>query len=113
MKVAEYHKQGIKNFIEKKPSDYNLLGKASEGIHRIEIYVKTSGNKILDAKFNSSKRCKKLLALADILVKKLKNQKSDSILISQEEVLDIFKEEKDKEKLKKRLSIIMKAINIQ
>jgi len=112
MKVSEYHKQGLKNFVEEKPQDYQLLGSAKEGIHRVECYIKTEGEKILDAKFNSSKRCKKLLAIADLVCEKLRGQNLKNISIDKDMILDFFKEEKDKQKMENRLDIVLKALNL-
>jgi len=110
MKVSEYHKKGLRNFVEEKPKNFQILGSAKEGIHRVECYVQIENNKIIDAKFNASKRCKKLLAVADIICEKLKNQEIDKIDINPDEILEIFNEEKDKEKMRNRINIVLKAL---
>lgn len=110
MKVSEYHKQGLKNFVDQKPEGYEVLGSAKEGVHKVEFYIKTDGDKITDVKFNSSKRCKKLMAIADLVAEKLKGQNIKDIKINPQEILDFFKEEKEKDKMENRLSIILKAI---
>ncbi len=110
MKVSEYHKEGLKNFVEQKPEGYEVLGSAKEGGHRVEFYVKEENGKILDAKFSSSKRCKKLMAIADLIAEKIKGQGINSIKIDPEDILDFFKEEKEQEKMRNRLGIILKAL---
>jgi len=110
LKVSDYVKNGLNNFVEERPENYESLGSAKEGIHRIEIYVKRAGNKIIDAKFNASKRCKKLLAVADVITEQLKGQEIGKINVHPEEILEFFAEEKDKEKMKNRISIVLKAL---
>ncbi|WP_456401761.1 iron-sulfur cluster assembly scaffold protein [Persephonella sp.] len=110
MKVSEYHKKGLKNFVEEKPEKFEVLGSAKEGVHRVEIYIKKKNGKIEDAKFSSSKRCKKLMALADVVVEMIKNQNVKKISINDSEILGLFKEEKEKDKMENRLNIVKKAL---
>ncbi|WP_293442232.1 nicotinate phosphoribosyltransferase [Persephonella sp.] len=110
MKVSEYHKKGLKNFVEQKPEGYELLGSAKEGVHRVEFYIMKNNSEISDAKFSSSKRCKKLMAIADLVAEKLKNQNVSSIKIDPQGILDFFKEEKEQDKMRNRLEIVLKAI---
>ncbi|MDQ7055623.1 MAG: iron-sulfur cluster assembly scaffold protein [Persephonella sp.] len=69
-----------------------------------------SGDKIADAKFSASKRCKKLLAVADLITEKLKGQEAGKISINPEEILKFFAEEKEKDKIKNRISIVLNAV---
>ncbi|RMD45322.1 MAG: hypothetical protein D6831_03590 [Aquificota bacterium] len=62
MKIKDYIEQGLKNRVEEKPEDYELLGSAKEGVHKVECYIKANKGKIVDAKYTSSKRCDFLLA---------------------------------------------------
>ncbi len=110
MKVAEYHKKGLKNFVEEKPEGYKTLGSAKEGVHRVEIYILEEDGKIKDAKFSSSKRCKKLMAIADLVTEKIKGLDTSSIGINDEEILQFFQEEREKDKMKNRLEIVKKAV---
>ena len=110
MKVSEYHKKGLKNFVDQKPEGYEILGSAKEGIHRVEFYIRKNNGKISDAKFSSSKRCKKLMAVADHVAEKLKNQNVSSIKIDPQEILDFFKEEKEQDKMRNRLEIVLQAV---
>ena len=112
MKVSDYHKKGLKNFVDVLPEGYKLLGKAQEGVHKVECYIKEKKGKIVDAKFNSSKKCKKLMAIADLVCEKLKGQNINSIKINDDDILNFFKEEKDKDKMLNRLNIVKKAIGV-
>ena len=109
MKVSEYHKQGLKNFVEEEPQGYKKLGEAKEGVHRVACYIKEDDGKIVDAKFTASKRCKKLLAIADYVCELLKNGEKD---ITEEKVLSFFKEEKDKDKMKARFKLVKQAAGL-
>ncbi|ACO04702.1 MAG TPA: nicotinate phosphoribosyltransferase [Persephonella sp.] len=111
MKVSEYHKKGLKNFAEEKPEGYEILGSAKEGAHRVEIYILEEDGKIKDAKFSSSKRCKKLMAIADFVTEKIKGQSLNSINVSDEEILKFFEEEKEKDKMLNRLNIVKKTFS--
>ncbi|WP_457640195.1 nicotinate phosphoribosyltransferase [Persephonella sp.] len=113
MKVSEYHKQGLKHFTEEKPADYKSIGSAKEGVHRIEFFIKEENGIIKDAKFTASKRCKKLLAVADLTAEMLKGQPADKYSIDREKILQFFKEEKEKGKMENRLSIVTKALGIE
>ncbi len=112
MKAGEYIKQGLKNRVESVPEGYELLGSAKEGVHKVECYIKREGNKIIDAKYTSSKRCKKLMAIADLVCEKIKGQEVGKISINDEEILGFFSEEKEKDKLQNRLNIVKKALGI-
>jgi len=112
MKIADYHKQGLKNFVDNVPKNYETLGEAKEGIHKVSCFIKEENGKIVDAKFNSSKRCKKLMAIADLICEKLKGQNKGSIKINDKEILEFFKEEKEKDKMLNRLNIVKKALGV-
>jgi len=110
LKVSEYIKSGLKNYLENITSDYKLLGEAQEKIHKIRCFIKVEDNIITDVKFNSSKRCKKLMAIADLVCEKLKGQNLNQLSIDEKEILSFFEEEKDKDKLSERLNLVKKAI---
>ncbi len=112
MKVSQYHKQGLKNFVEEKPEGFKVLGEAKEGVHKVVCFIKEENGKIIDAKFNSSKRCKKLMAIADLICEKIKGQSISNIKINDVEILEFFKEEKDTEKMENRLNIVKKALGV-
>lgn len=109
MKISEYHKQGLKNFVEDENlSGYELLGEAKEKVHKVKLLIKRENGKIIDAKFNASKRCKKLLAIADLICEKIKE--NGTININFDEILQFFKEEKEQDKMKARIKIVKKAV---
>ncbi len=110
MRVSEYIKSGLRNYLENTPSDYKLLGEAQDKIHKVRCFVKLEDNIITDAKFNSSRRCKKLMAIADLVCEKLKGQNIKQLSIDEKEILSFFKEEKEKNKLSERLNLVKKAI---
>ena len=112
MKAGEYVKSGLKNFVEEIPPTYENLGSAKEGCHRVEFYGRVENGVLKDVKYNSSKRCKKLLAIADLVAEKLKGQKVDNFKFNDDDILEFFDEKKDKKKMEDRLSIIKKALNI-
>ena len=100
MKVKDYIESGLKNFVEVAPSDYKEIGKFKSGSHVVSFYIKEENDKITDVKFNSSKRCKKLLAVADYVAE----------IIKQKGKVE-FKDEKEIEKVKDRLEIVKKVLN--
>ncbi len=110
MKVSEYIKAGLKNRVEEKPEGYEILGEAKEGVHRVACYIKVENGIIKDAKYTSSKRCKKLMAIADIVCEKIKGQSLENISVDDGEILQFFNEEKEKEKMKNRLKIVKNAL---
>ncbi len=112
MKVSEYIKQGLKNRVDNPPEDYQLLGSHKEGAHKVECFVKVDNGKIVDAKYTSSKRCKKLMAIADYVCELIKGQSINNLYIDDEKILSFFKEERDREKMKNRLDIVKKALGI-
>ncbi len=112
MKVSEYIKQGLKNRVEEIPEGFELLGSNKEGVHSVECYAKIKNGKIQDAKYTSSKRCKKLMAVADLICEKLKGQPVDSIRIDKDDILEFFKEEKEKDKMENRINIVLKALGL-
>lgn len=50
------------------------------------------------------------MAIADLVAEKLKNQNVSSIKIDPQGILDFFKEEKEQDKMRNRLEIVLKAI---
>ena len=112
MKASEYHKQGLKNRVEEQPEGYQLLGSYKEGANQVSCFAKVENGKIVDAKYTSSKRCKNLMAIADVICEKLKGQNLDTISIDKDEILEFFKEEKEKDKMENRINIVLKALNL-
>ncbi len=105
MKVSEYLKKGLKNFVEEKAEGSS--GECKEGAHRVTIFLKREGDKIKDCKFNATKRCKKLLAITDYTCEILKQRGE---VPTKEEILSFFSEEKEKEKMENRADIALTAL---
>ncbi len=103
MKVAEYVKQGLKNFVE---AGEGLSGTCTQGCHRVTVFLKREGDRIVDCKFNATKRCKKLLAITDYMCELVKEGK----IPTEEELLSMFSEEKEKDKMKNRAQIALGAL---
>ncbi len=105
MKVAEYIKQGLKNFVETEGE--GVSGTCSEGCHRVTVFVRKEGGKVVDCKFNATKRCKKLLAITDYMCELVKERGE---VPTKEELLSMFKEEKEREKMENRAEIALNAL---
>jgi len=103
MKVSEYHKQGLKHFIEEPKDEWKKIGEAKEGAHRVAFYLTEDGKCV----FNSSRRCRKLLAIADFTCDFYNRE---GRFPTQEEILNFFAEERDREKMKARIDIVSKAL---
>ena len=105
MKVGEYVKKGLKNFVEGEAE--GKVGTHSEGVHRVSVFVKLENGKIVDCRFNSTKRCKKLLAVTDYMCELAKEK---GTVPTKEEILSNFQEEKERDKMENRVSIALKAL---
>jgi hypothetical protein len=100
MRVKDFiEKEGIERFVESKPESFEAL--PEEGAHRIQFFIKEG-----ECRFNSSKRCKKLLALAEVACRLVEEGK----MPSEEELLSFFSEERDKEKMRARAELVVKAL---
>ncbi|RLJ70637.1 hypothetical protein BCF55_0915 [Hydrogenivirga caldilitoris] len=105
MKVSDYIKEGLKNFVEGEAE--GKQGAYSEGVHKVTVFVKFKDGKVVDCKFNSTKRCKKLLAITDYMCELLKETGNPPTV---EELLSKFPEEKEKEKMENRAKIALNAL---
>ena len=110
MKVKDYVENGLKHFLEDVPADYKEVGKCKSGCQSVGFYIKEEDKKITDVKFSSSKRCKKLLAVADYVAEIVKSK--GKIEFEDEEILKFFKDEKEIDKVRDRLEIVKKALNV-
>lgn len=110
MNASQYVENGLKNYVEVVPEGYRDLGKCKRGCHSLNFFVKEENGKIVDVKFTASKRCKKLLAVADYVSSLIKEK--GKIDFKDKEVLEFFKEEKEIDKLKERLKLVKEALNI-
>ncbi len=102
MKVSEYHRRGLKHFVDSEPR-FAKKGEAREGVHRLTLYILPDGKCV----FNASRRCKKLLAIADFACD---YYSLNGRFPPEDEILEFFREEKDRTKMKARIEILKKAI---
>jgi NifU-like protein involved in Fe-S cluster formation len=105
MRVSDYVKAGLRNFVEELPE--GSVGECKEGCHRIRVFVEKKGDRISDCKFNATKRCKKLLAIADYMCELVKER---GAIPSKEELLSYFSEEKERDKMENRADIALSAL---
>ncbi len=111
MKVAEYLKEGPKNMVEEALDGYNKVGEFKSGCHRVNIMLKVERGKVKDCKFTATKRCKKLLAVADYVCENVKGKSTKSLSISEEDIVSFFGDEKETDKIKNRAEIVLNALN--
>jgi len=105
MKVAEYLKEGLRNFVEGKGEGRS--GTYSEGCHRVTVFLKVEDGRIKECSFNATKRCKKLLAVTDYMCELVRSRGE---VPSREEILEAFAEEKEREKMEHRVNIALSAL---
>lgn len=110
MNISQYIENGLKNYVDVAPEGYRDLGKCKKGCHILNFFLKEENGKVVDVKFTASKRCKKLLAVADYVSSLIKDK--GKIELEDKEILEIFKEEKEIDKLKDRLKLVKEALNI-
>lgn len=110
MRVGEYVEKGLKNALEEKPEGYSELGKCTSGCHSVSFFLKGSPESVEDIKFKATKRCKKLLAVADFAAERIKEK--GKVYIDEEEILGFFSEEKEKDKLRDRIQMVKKALGL-
>ncbi len=110
MKVADYVNEGLNNMVDEILDGYKV-GEFKSGCHKVNMLLKVERGKIKDCKFTATKRCKKLLAVADYVCKTIMGKSAKSLSISEKEIVDFFGEEKEKDKIKNRAEIVLNALN--
>ncbi len=111
MKVAEYHRQGLKHWVEAPPEGYRPLGaEARDGGHRVAFFARVEGDRLADVKFTASRRCRKLLALADLAAERLRGQPATGFALATDDLLAFFAEEKDRAKMEARARLVQQAL---
>jgi hypothetical protein len=107
VKVSQFLKEeGLKHFTPlEKPEGFKELPLVKEGVHRVQFFLKEEGER-KRCLFNSSKRCKKLLALAELACREIE----EGGVPTEEKLVGFFTEEKDKGKLKERAKLILRAL---
>ena len=111
MKVAEYHRQGLRYWVEEPPEGFAPLGReAREGGHRVAFFARVEAGRLAEVVFHSSRRCRKLLALADVAAERLRGQPAQGYSLDAEELLNFFAEERDRAKMQARVELILQAL---
>ena len=105
MKVADYIRSGLKNFVEGESE--GTSGTCTEGCHRVTVFLKKEGDRITDCRFSATKKYKKLLAVTDYMCSLVKEKGKPP---DPEEILNFFGEEKEREKMENRVSIALRAL---
>ncbi len=114
MKVAEYHRMGLKHRVDAPPEGYQPLGtEAREGGHRVAFFARVEAGRLADVRFTASRRCRKLLALADVAAERLRGQPATGFSLRAEDLLALFAEEKDRAKMEARARLILRALQGQ
>ncbi|NPA26797.1 MAG: hypothetical protein GXO36_04285 [Chloroflexi bacterium] len=112
MRVRDYHANpGIRYWVPEPPAGYQPLGtEARQGGHRVAFWAKVEDHTLQDVRFTASRRCRKLLALADVVADRLRGQPYPDCRWDPEAVLATFAEERDQAKLRDRLALIQQAL---
>ena len=111
MKVAEYHRQGLKHRVEEPPEGYMPLGReVREGGHRVAFFARVENDRLADVVYTSSKRCRKLMALADLAAEHLIGQPYPDYRLEPDALLSFFGEERDRAKMQERIRLIVEAL---
>ena len=114
MKVADYHRQGLRRYVDAPPEGYQPLGEeARRGVHRVAFFAQVADGQLADVRFTSSKRCRKLLALADVTAERLVGQPYPNFRLDVNGLLAFFAEERDQAKMADRASLIAEALHLQ
>jgi len=113
VKVAEYHRQGLHHRVESPPPDYTPLGQeVRESGHRVAFFARVENEHLADVVYTSSKRCRKLMALADVAAERLKGQPASGYHLDPDALVDFFREERDRAKMHARVQLIMNALGL-
>ncbi len=113
MKVAAYHQQGLHHWVSEPPEGFLPLGReAREGGHRVAFFARVAHGRLAEVVFHSSRRCRKLLALADVAAERLRGQPAQGYTLDPEALLDFFAEERDRAKMQARAHLILQALDL-
>ena len=113
MKVAEYHRQGLRHWVDAAPEGFVPLGReVREGGHRVAFFARVEDGRLADVVFHASRRCRKLLALADVAAERLQGQPSEGYALDADALLAHFAEERDREKMQARVRLIFQALGL-
>ncbi len=113
MKVAEYHRQGLRHRVDAVPEGFVPLGaEAREGAHRVAFYAQVADGRLARVVHTGSKRCRKLLALADVAAERLEGQPAQGYRLTADELLAAFAEERDRAKMRARAALVLRALGL-
>ncbi len=113
MKVADYHRQGLRRYVGAPPEGYRPLGtEARRGAHRVAFFGRVADGRLEDVRFTSSRRCRKLLALADLAAERLQGQPFPDFRLDPAELQAFFAEERDQAKMADRADLIAEALGL-
>jgi hypothetical protein len=113
MKVAAYHQQGLRHWVETPPEGWVPLGReAREGGHRVAFFARVADGRLAEVAFHSSRRCRKLLALADVAAERLRGQPAQGYTLDPEALLTFFAEERDRAKMQARVDLLLRALGL-
>ncbi len=111
MKVADYHRRGLRHRVEARPDGFVLLGQeVREGGYRVAFYAQVADGRLQRVVHTGSKRCRKLLALADVAAARLEGQPIPGYHLRAEDLLGVFAEERDQAKMRARAALVLRAL---
>ena len=112
MKVADYHRQGLRHWVSEAPEGFIPLGQeAREGGHRVAFFARVEAGRLAEVVATGSRRCRKLMALADLAAGRLQGQPAQGYTLDADDLLAFFAEERDREKMRARVSLIKRALS--
>ena len=113
MKVAAYHRQVLRHRVEAPPDGFVPLGQmAHEGGHRVAFFARIEDGRLAEVVHTGSKRCRKLLALADLAAERLQGQPASGYTLDANALLAFFAEERDRAKMQARLALVLRALGL-
>ncbi len=112
MKVADYHRQGLRWRVDAPPEGYRLLGEAQEGGHKVAFFGQVEDGRLREVRYTSSRRCRKLMALADVAAARLQGQPYPGFRLALEDLLAVFAEERERGKMEARAKLILRALGL-
>ena len=114
MKVADYHRQGLRHWANEVPAGFVPLGQeAREGSHRVAFFARVEEGRLAEVVATGSRRCRKLMALADLAAGRLQGQPAQGYALDADALLTFFAEERDREKMHARVRLIQHALGTE
>ncbi|ADU97274.1 hypothetical protein [Thermovibrio ammonificans] len=111
MKVSQFLKEnGLTHFVDGEPQGFTALPEVKGGAHRLRFFVKESEGRVSRCLFNASKRCKKLLALAEVTCRRAEELGRLPEPEELNSILELFSGERDVKKMRERLELVKRAL---